>query len=90
MGYARINCRAASLVGCSLPEENCKENLTSIWKHRNECIFKGVTPNLLELCGLIITRLALWLKASSPEFHFSVEGFIYNINQIRFCLGYVS
>lgn len=32
----------------------------SIWKCRNDCLFFGIQPNLVELSDLIKVRVALW------------------------------
>lgn len=60
--------------------------LWSIWKHRNECVFKNVQPDMEELQKLIIICLAIWLKAYSKHFQFSINDFLQNIRQIRVCL----
>lgn len=61
--------------------------LWSIWKLRNECIFRSSTPNRAELCELIKTRVALWLRPQLKDFNFSINDFIFNLSQIRVCLG---
>ena len=44
----------------------------SLWKLRNECIFKSVSPTLVDLCELIKIRVALWLKHRFKDCHFYV------------------
>lgn len=44
----------------------------SVWKCRNECVFRKSIPNLEELCELIKYRIAFWLKPAFSEFNFSV------------------
>ncbi|XP_028113519.1 uncharacterized protein LOC114311591 [Camellia sinensis] len=61
--------------------------LWSIWKHRNECLFQASSPNLQELQELIVTRIAIWLKAASTKLHFSINDFLYNISAIRHCIN---
>ncbi|XP_028066878.1 uncharacterized protein LOC114269715 [Camellia sinensis] len=59
----------------------------SIWKHRNNCLFNCVQPDMEELKESIIIRLAIWLKAASKDWPFSINDFLFNISQIRVCLG---
>lgn len=59
----------------------------STWKCRNECVFRATIPNLEDLCDLIKHRIAIWVKPYFPDFCFSVQDFIYNLWQIRRCLG---
>ncbi|KAI8021150.1 hypothetical protein LOK49_LG03G03423 [Camellia lanceoleosa] len=40
-----------------------------------------------ELREAIIIRLAIWLKAATKDFPFTINDFLYNIRQIRCCLG---
>ncbi|XP_028113658.1 uncharacterized protein LOC114311694 [Camellia sinensis] len=61
--------------------------LWSIWKHRNECLFQASSPNLQELQELIVTRIAIWLKAASTKLHFSINDFLHNISAIRHCIN---
>ncbi|KAL7259613.1 hypothetical protein ACSBR1_005492 [Camellia fascicularis] len=61
--------------------------LWSIWKLRNECKFKNSNPNLDEVIELIKTRVAIWARSSSNLAQFSVNDFIFNMNQIRVCIG---
>jgi hypothetical protein len=32
----------------------------AIWRHRNDCVFKGISPNLSSVLGLAETDLILW------------------------------
>ncbi|CAL5339613.1 unnamed protein product [Camellia sinensis] len=58
--------------------------LWSLWKHRNECAFSEIQPNLLGLCELIKIRAAFWLKASIKNFSFSIDDLVFKWNQINF------
>ncbi|CAL5367336.1 unnamed protein product [Camellia sinensis] len=59
--------------------------LWSLWKLRNECVFRDAHPNSAELWELIKIRLALWLKASVKNFPFSVEDVALNWRLTRLC-----
>lgn len=61
--------------------------LWSIWTLRNECIFKGKQFCLEEVCDLIKTRIALWIKYNSRLFHYSVHDVVENLVQVRRCVG---
>lgn len=61
--------------------------LWSIWKLRNECKFKHSNPSLVEVIELIKIRVAIWAKSSHNLAQFSVNDFIFNMNQIRFCIS---
>ncbi|XP_028054783.1 uncharacterized protein LOC114258977 [Camellia sinensis] len=50
----------------------------TIWKSRNECVFKGVQPQLKELC-----KVSLWAKYHSPKCVYSVHDLVSNLQQIR-------
>ncbi|CAL5439042.1 unnamed protein product [Camellia sinensis] len=54
---------------------------------RNECLLDGVQPKLGELQESIIIKLAIWLKASFKDFHYSINDVMFNISQIRKCIG---
>lgn len=61
--------------------------LWSIWKLRNECKFKHSNPSLVEVIELIKIRVAIWAKSSHNLAQFAVNDFIFNMNQIRFCIS---
>ncbi|KAL7239755.1 hypothetical protein ACSBR2_005600 [Camellia fascicularis] len=60
--------------------------LWSLWKHRNECVFSMSQPNSLGLCELIKTRTVLWLKASTKDFPFLVDDYMF---KLLLCFGKV-
>ena len=47
----------------------------------------GVQLAMEALKESIIIRLGIWLKASSKDCQLSINDFLYNIKQIRVCLG---
>ncbi|KAL7188048.1 hypothetical protein ACSBR1_037985 [Camellia fascicularis] len=55
----------------------------SIWKLRNDCVFRDAKPVTWDLFELIKIRVALWFKASCRDLHYSVSDFVFNLNQIR-------
>ncbi|CAL5387765.1 unnamed protein product [Camellia sinensis] len=59
--------------------------LWSIWKHRNEVLFSELQPDLCGLCEIIKTRTAMWVRAANVKLPFSVNDFLYNLQQIKFC-----
>ncbi|XP_028062316.1 uncharacterized protein LOC114265699 [Camellia sinensis] len=61
--------------------------LWSIWKLRNECTFNGAIADVGDLSELIKARVAIWLVSSSKGWNYSVSDFIYNLNQVRACIG---
>ncbi|KAI8029842.1 Cytochrome P450 724B1 [Camellia lanceoleosa] len=60
-------------------------SLWSIWKHRNEVLFSDLQPELYGLCDLIKTRTAMWVRAADAKLPFSVNDFLFNLQQIKFC-----
>lgn len=58
----------------------------SVWKCRNECVFRKTIPNLEDLCDLIKYRVAFWLKHVFSEFNFSVQDYVFKLRQVRECL----
>lgn len=59
----------------------------SLWNLRNECLFRGVVPNEAAVSELIKLRLAVWFKDVIKVHMFTVNDFISNLGQNRFCLG---
>lgn len=60
--------------------------LWSVWRLRNECVFKGNQPNMEELGEIVKVRVGLWAKSGLPEFHYSVHDVVANLNQVTCCL----
>ncbi|GMP72459.1 hypothetical protein CsSME_00030493 [Camellia sinensis var. sinensis] len=60
--------------------------LWSLWKLRNEIIFNESQLDFGKLCDLIKTRVAMWFKAFSPSFCYSVDDLVYNLQNVKFCL----
>ncbi|CAL5370163.1 unnamed protein product [Camellia sinensis] len=60
-------------------------SLWSIWKHRNEVLFSDLQPDLYGLCDLFKTRTAMWVRAADAKLPFSVNDFLFNLQQIKFC-----
>ncbi|XP_028091616.1 uncharacterized protein LOC114291928 [Camellia sinensis] len=54
----------------------------SIWKCRNECLFRATIPNLEDLCDLIKHRIAFWVKPHLSDLHYSVHDFVFNLRQV--------
>lgn len=60
--------------------------LWSLWKQRNESLFNGTHVDLEKLCELIKIRIALWSRASSPSFCYSVNDIVFNLQNVKFCI----
>ncbi|CAL5418245.1 unnamed protein product [Camellia sinensis] len=56
--------------------------LWSVWKTRNECLFKGETPDFAGLCDWMKLQIALWVKWSF-KVDYSVHDIVSNLYQIR-------
>lgn len=59
-------------------------SLWSILKHWNEVLFSNLQPDLYGLCDIIKTRVAMWVRASESRLPFSVNDFLFNLQQIKF------
>ncbi|XP_028056787.1 uncharacterized protein LOC114260798 [Camellia sinensis] len=57
--------------------------LWSIWKLRNVFIL-GKQPDSLALCNYIKTKVAMWVRASSPGVPFFVNDLVFNLRQFSF------
>lgn len=57
----------------------------SLWRHRNECLFRGAQPNLEALFELIKVRVAYWVKNHHIRSMYSFNDFISNLGLIRRC-----
>lgn len=53
--------------------------LWSTCKHRNECLFKAIQPNLEDLCDLVKVRVAMCIKSSPTPVVFSVNDIVSNL-----------
>lgn len=56
--------------------------LWSVWKLRNNCLFKGVVPDFVGLCERMKMQVALWVKWSL-KVDYSVHDILFNLHQIR-------
>lgn len=60
--------------------------LWSVWRLRNDCVFKGSQPTMDELGEIVKVRVGLWAKSRLPEIHYTVHDVVANLNQVRCCL----
>ncbi|CAL5334586.1 unnamed protein product [Camellia sinensis] len=60
--------------------------LWSTWRLRNEIVFKGHIPDMLELGELVKVRVGLWVRASLPSVHYSVHHIVENLSQVLLCI----
>ncbi|CAL5380958.1 unnamed protein product [Camellia sinensis] len=57
----------------------------SLWRLRNECIFRGAQPNLENLIELVKVRVVFWAKDHHIGSMYSFHDFISNLSLIRSC-----
>ncbi|CAL5393987.1 unnamed protein product [Camellia sinensis] len=60
--------------------------LWSTWRLRNEVVFKGLPPDMMELGELVKVRVGLWVRASLPIVHYSVHHIVENLSQVLSCI----
>ena len=60
--------------------------LWSVWRLRNECVFKGSQPNMEALGEIVKDRVGLWAKSGLPRFQYSVHDVVANLNQVTSCI----
>lgn len=56
--------------------------LWSVWKLRNECLFKEANPDFAELTELVKVRVALWAKSNLKEMQYSVYDIVSNLKWV--------
>lgn len=56
--------------------------LWSVWKLRNECVFKEARPDFAELAELVKVRVAVWAKSNLKEMQYSVHDIVSNLKQV--------
>ncbi|XP_028085089.1 uncharacterized protein LOC114286192 [Camellia sinensis] len=54
----------------------------SIWTLRNDCIFNGKQHCFMDICELIKTRIALWIRSNTSLSQYSVHDVVENLPQI--------
>ncbi|XP_028085475.1 uncharacterized protein LOC114286504 [Camellia sinensis] len=59
----------------------------SLWKQRNEITFGDSHVDFKKLCELIKTRIALWFRAYSPSFCYSVNDLVFNLQSVNLILA---
>lgn len=59
----------------------------SLWRHINECLFRGAQPNLEALSELIKVRVAYWVKNNHIGSMYTFNDFISNLGLIRSYFG---
>ncbi|GMP30792.1 hypothetical protein CsSME_00005300 [Camellia sinensis var. sinensis] len=57
--------------------------LWSVWKMRNECLFKVAQTNFEVLCAKVKVQIAFWTKVNM-EVDYSIHDIVSNLHQIRF------
>lgn len=58
----------------------------SVWKLRNECLFKGAHPDFQVFCEKVKMQIALWTKWHL-KVDYSVHDIVSNLHQIRWSAG---
>ena len=58
----------------------------SVWKLRNECLFKEANLDFAELTKLVKVRVALWAKSILKELKHAVHDIVSNLKQVCYCV----
>ncbi|KAF5933860.1 hypothetical protein HYC85_030031 [Camellia sinensis] len=57
--------------------------LWSVWKLKNECVFKETKPDFADLIELVKVRVALWAKSNLKELKYSIHDIVSNLKQVH-------
>ena len=60
--------------------------LRSSWRLRNEIVFKGNVPDMLELGEVVKVRVGDCVRASLPSVNYSVHHLVENLSQVLVCI----
>lgn len=55
----------------------------SIWKVRNDAVFRNFNQEWSEVCDLVKTRIAFWIKSKHSIKEYSVEDFKQSLDRVR-------
>ena len=63
-----------------------KAVLWSVWKLRNECLFKGAQPDFANLSERVKVQIAIWAKLHMEGINYLVHNLVSNLKQSRYIL----